>query len=259
MGARVTIAAREMPMESASANATGVWSPSSRIGLAGAVDPGFVARWEAFARRSYARHLSYVGRAGHPVEFTPRYYVRSGAPEPPLAQAPEGAARFLHLDRNLRGLTPPWKERERHPFPTEYGVRGGLVMTFNIAEYTRQLEEDFRAMGGRIERLELGSNGDLADLSGDAIVNCSGIGARSLMGDDTLTPVRGQIAWMAPQTDRLYGVHHRGVMALSRRDGLLIQETGGSDYFGLGDDNEVPDREEFLKAIAKIAPMFAWG
>lgn len=257
-GAKVTIYAREMPMESASSKATGVWSPSSRIAMAGLVDAGFAAQWETLARMSYERHLSYVGRAGHPVEFTPRFYVRTGAPEPPLAAAPEGSARFLHLDRNLRGLVPPWTERELHPFPTEHGVRGGLVMTFNIAEYTRQLTQDFRAMGGRIERAELGSIEELAQLPGDVVVNCAGFGARSLVGDETLTPVRGQIAWMAPQTDRLYGVHHRGVMALSRRDGLLIQETGGSDFYGFGEGAETPDRDEFLAARAKIAPLFQW-
>ncbi|MEO1220351.1 MAG: FAD-dependent oxidoreductase, partial [Pseudomonadota bacterium] len=179
-GVRVTIAARDMPMESASAKATGVWSPSSRIGLVGAVTPQFAGQWEEFARRSYARHLRYVGRVGHPVEFTPRFYVRSGAPEPQLSVQPDGAASFLHIDRNLRGLTPPWNERERHPFPTEYGVRGGLVMTFNIAEYTRQLVEDFRAMGGRIERMNLNSREDFSSLPGDAIVNCSGLGAQTI-------------------------------------------------------------------------------
>ncbi|MEM1053287.1 MAG: FAD-dependent oxidoreductase, partial [Pseudomonadota bacterium] len=179
-GARVSIFAREMPMESASAKATGVWSPSSRIGMTGAVGSDFATRWEALARRSYARHLLYVGRAGHPVEFTPRFYIRSDAPATPLAGVPDGSSRFLGLGRNLRGLAPPWGTRPWHPFPTERGVRGGLVMTFNVAEYTRQLTEDFLALGGRIERVELASLEALAGLPGDAVVNCTGFGARGL-------------------------------------------------------------------------------
>lgn len=258
-GANVTIVAREMPMESRSARATGVWSPSSRIGFAGAVDPGFAARWAALARRSYARHLTYVGRAGHPVEFTPRFYVRSQTREPALIAPPEGADEFLGLDRSVRGLTPPWSEREGTPFPAPRGVRGGLVMTFNIAEYTRQLVEDFQAMGGRFERGEVASRAQVEALPGEAIVNCSGYGARALLGDETLIPVRGQIAWMAPQPDRLYGVHHRGVTVLSRRDGLLIQESGGNDFYGLGIEDETPDRDEFLAARAKVAGLFDWG
>jgi glycine/D-amino acid oxidase-like deaminating enzyme len=255
-GAKVTIFAREMPMESRSARATGVWSPSSRIALSNAAGPDFPTRWEALARRSYARHLQYVGRAGSPVEFTPRFYIRTMAPEPVLASRPEGADSFLHLDRRIRGITPPWSEQSDTPFPAPNGVRGGLVMTFNIAEYTRQLVQDFQAMGGRIVRADIDS---LEELPGDAVINCAGYDAKTLVDDQSLTPVRGQIAWLAAQTDRLYGIIHRNVMALSRRDGLLIQETGGSDYFGLGDGSETPDRDEFLAAQAKLAPMFDWG
>ncbi|MEM8724431.1 MAG: FAD-dependent oxidoreductase [Pseudomonadota bacterium] len=258
-GAKVTILARELPMESRSARATGVWSPSSRIGLRSAAGPGFAARWEALARRSYARHLTYIGRAGRPVEFTPQFYIRYEPREAPLASDPSGGNNFLHLGRTLRGLTPPWFEREAHPFPTDAGVRGGLGMVFNIAEYTRQLTEDFLAMGGRIERAEVASAEELASLPGDTVINCTGFGAKSLVGDASLVGVRGQIAWMAPQTDRLYGVFHRNVTALSRRDGLLIQETGGNDYFGLGDESETASRDEFLAAHAKIAPMFDWS
>lgn len=255
-GAKVTIFARELPMESRSARATGVWSPSSRIALTNAAGPDFPVRWGALARRSYARHLQYVGRVGDPVEFTPRFYIRTMAPEPPFASRPEGADSFLHLDRRIRAITPPWSEQSDTPFPAPNGVRGGLVMTFNIAEYTRQLVQDFQAMGGRIVRADIGS---LSELPGDAVVNCAGYDAKTLASDQSLVPVRGQIAWLAAQPDRLYGIIHRNVMALSRRDGLLIQETGGSDYFGLGDDNESPDRDEFLRAQAKLAPMFEWG
>ncbi|MEL6213669.1 MAG: FAD-dependent oxidoreductase, partial [Pseudomonadota bacterium] len=236
-GADVTIFARELPMETRSVRATGVWSPSSRIGLASATGPDFPARWEAFARRSYARHLRYVGRTGAPVEFTPRFFVRSQTREAPLIDPPPTGDDFLHLDRRLRGLAPAWIDRERAPFQNTASVRGGLVMTFNIAEYTRQMTDDFRAMGGRIERAALASAEDMARLPADVVVNCAGYDARTLVGDQSLRPVRGQIAWMAPQTDRLYGVFHRNVMVLSRRDGLLIQEAGGNDYYGLDDDS----------------------
>ncbi len=257
-GAKVTVFAREFPMETRSARATGVWSPSSRIGLDSVVAPDFAVRWEALSRRSYARHMRYVGRAGSPVEFTPRFYVRSEPREPALASQPAEGGEFLHLNRRLRGMEPPWTERTGTPFPTEAGVRGGLVMTFNIAEYTRQMVADLRAMGGQIERADISSLDDLAALPGDVVVNCSGYGAKSLVGDATLVPVRGQIAWMAAQTDRLYGVYHRNVMVLSRRDGLLIQETGGNDFYGYDDGSEAPDRDEFLAARAKVAPIFDW-
>ncbi|MEP1422188.1 MAG: FAD-dependent oxidoreductase [Erythrobacter sp.] len=256
-GMRVTIYAREFPMESASSKATGVWSPSSRIGMNGAAAPDFTARWEALARRSYARHLKYLGRPGDPVEFTPHFYIRPKSPEPPLATQPEGADNFLHLARSLGSLAPPWSDRDVHPFPINGPVRGGMVMTFNIAEYTRQLTQDFIAMGGRIERADIRSKDDMMQLPGDAVVNCTGFGAKSLLGDKDLIPVRGQIAWMSAQTDRLYGAYHRNVTVLSRRDGLLIQETGGTDFYGMGVDDESADPDEFRAAHAKVAHLFA--
>ncbi len=258
-GADVTVFARELPTESRSARATGVWSPSSRIGLGAAVDADFPARWEALARRSYARHLTYVGRAGDPVEFTPRFYVKSETREAQLIDQSDEGEDFLDLDRRLRGMVPPWTDRNGSPFPTEAGVEGGLVMTFNIADYSRQMTDVFLAMGGRIERADIASMADLAGLPGDMVVNCAGYDAKTLVNDASLIPVRGQIAWMAPQTDRLYGVFHRDVMVLSRRDGLLIQETGENDYYGYDDSNETPSEDEFLSAQAKVAPMFKWG
>ncbi len=58
--------------------------------------------------------------------------------------------------------------------------------------YLNYLTERFAAAGGRIE---LGTTiSSLAELADEAplIVNCSGLGAAELTGDDSLTPVRGQ-------------------------------------------------------------------
>lgn len=48
--------------------------------------------------------------------------------------------------------------------------------------------------------IELGPIGRLADLPGDAIVNCTGLGARELTGDDQLRPLFGQVVVTEPNT-----------------------------------------------------------
>ena len=83
-GVSTTIFAKDFPAESRSARATGVWSPSSRIAMEKSAGPDFPDRWEALTRRSHAMHQHYVGLAGHPVEFTPRHYLRSDAPRTPI-------------------------------------------------------------------------------------------------------------------------------------------------------------------------------
>lgn len=258
MGAKVTIFARDLPMDSRSARATGVWSPSSRIGFKSDVDDGFIDQWTAIARRSYARHLHYVGRAGHPVEFTPRYSVRSETREAALADVPDSGDDFLHLDGRLRDMVPQWSDVTDAPFAGDHRVRSGLALTFNITEYTHQLVEEFLALGGKFEQAEVGSLDAMALLPGDVIVNCTGFDAKALVGDETLIPVRGQIAWMPPQTDRHYGLFHRNVFLISRRDGVLIQETGGNDYFGLGNADETLSMEEFIRAQEKVTSLFEW-
>ncbi|MEL6370982.1 MAG: FAD-dependent oxidoreductase [Pseudomonadota bacterium] len=265
-GTPTTIYAREFPAETRSARATGVWSPSSRIGLADSVVPSFPDFWEKMSRRSYARHLHYIGITGTPVAFTPRFHI-PGDPDNPPPQTPETEGRnggdFLHLHRRLQDLIPSWRsfEAEEHPFRApenaERSVRGGIDMVFNVAEYSHRLLTDFLNLGGKIQRADFKNPADVLALPQPVIANCSGYGARTLWSDDSLIPVRGQIAWLAPQTDRLFGIHHNSVTALSRTDGTLIQYSGPNDYFGYGIENEEPDRAEFDMALARVSPAFS--
>jgi glycine/D-amino acid oxidase-like deaminating enzyme len=89
------------------------------------------------------------------------------------------------------------------------------------------------------------------------IVNCTGYGARALMGDDSIVPVRGQIAWLAPQPEVHYGLYYKSVSILPRSDGIVVQYVGDSDMFGVGIAEETPDRGEAERAIATVAPLFA--
>jgi D-amino-acid oxidase len=64
-----------------------------------------------------------------------------------------------------------------------------------------------RALGGTVERREVAS---LDELEADAVVNCAGLGARELAGDNSLVAVRGQVLrvvapdvreWLLDQSD----------------------------------------------------------
>lgn len=54
----------------------------------------------------------------------------------------------------------------------------------DMTHYLPYLADRYRAAGGTIE---IGRVESLDDLAGDVVVNCAGIGARALTGDDTLT------------------------------------------------------------------------
>ena len=253
-GIDVTIYANEFPSETRSARATGVWSPSSRIGLGGVVPPGFEDRWERWARQSYRAHQHFIGTVGSPVEFTTQYSLTDGE-----GSGWTPASRdFLHLDRRVRDMTPRWPllSKDEHPFPVER-ARRGLFMTFNVASYAKALTRDFHLRGGRMVRRDFPDRDAILSLNEPVIVNCTGYGAKKLWGDQSLVPVRGQINWLAPQLNARYGIFYKRSSVISRRDGLIVQYMGDNDDWGFGDDSETPDREEMRRTIGTLAELFA--
>ena len=100
---------------------------------------------------------------------------------------------------------------------------------------------DFLAAGGSFQRMEFHAPGDLARLKEKVVINCPGYGARTLWKDESITPVRGQIAWLIPQHEVDYGLLYNGVNMVSRTDGVVVQAVDGGDMKGYGDANETPD------------------
>jgi glycine/D-amino acid oxidase-like deaminating enzyme len=255
-GARVTIYAADRLPQTRSARATGTWSPSSRIADATAVSPAFPALWETMARHSFARHQSLVGLPGDPVVWSDRYSLFDGPPTP-TQERPPGAVAFAEYEDRLHGMVPPMRTLApgQHPFPVAR-VRHGTSMQFNIAALGQRLLDDFRQEGGAIETMVFDTPADFARLAQPVIVNCTGYGARALMRDDSIVPVRGQIAWLAAQPDVHYSVYYRQVSVLPRSDGIVVQNVGGGDMAGFGIADETPDRAEAERAIATVAPVF---
>jgi D-amino-acid oxidase len=75
----------------------------------------------------------------------------------------------------------------------QYGLRF-VVPLVEMPLYLPWLAERVRADGAEMYRRRIYSLGELADDYVDAIVNCSGLAARELVGDESVYPVRGQIA-----------------------------------------------------------------
>jgi glycine/D-amino acid oxidase-like deaminating enzyme len=259
-GARVTIYAKERAPFTRSSRATGSWTPDSRVALASAVGPGFAADWEAMARASFFMYQSFYGMPGSPVEWTDRWMLsdtqpnqgQEGAPMPP------GGHDFIRLNSRIADLTPRPIQMPQGstPFPTKYVSRSSQ-MTFNVADYSRQLLTDFLIAGGKIETREFHAPQELTQLPQKVIVNCPGYGGRALWSDESITPVRGQIAWLIPQEDAHYGITYRGLSMLSRRDGIVMQYSKGGPEEGWNDANETPDRAYAEEGVAVLAELYS--
>jgi D-amino-acid oxidase len=257
-GFKVTIYARERPPYVRSARATGSWTPDSRIALTTAASPNFAAEWESMARTSFAMYQSYLGMPGTPIEWTDRYNLSDHARgEHTSAVRPPDVHDFAEYYDRIADLTPESQDipAGAHPFPTRY-VRRETSLTFNVAGYSRQLMNDFMIAGGAIETREFQAPQDLASLPQPVIINCTGYGARQLWSDESIIPIRGQIAWLIPQEGVHYGLSYKGVNVLARRDGIVVQPFHGEDE-GWNDTNEQPDRAAAVAGVEVIQELYS--
>jgi glycine/D-amino acid oxidase-like deaminating enzyme len=108
---------------------------------------------------------------------------------------------------------------------------------------------DFSANGGRIEIAELHTPAEFSRLKETTLVNATGYTARTLFGDHSIVPVRGQLARTIPDAAVNWRSLYKGVGFVRRRDGLVFQVAGDNDYYGYNDDSETPDRAEPMKHL----------
>ena len=262
-GARVTIYAREQLPLTTSARATGEWTPDSRIALAGEADTGLGALWEDMARTAFRTHRDYLGLPGTPVEWVDQYSASApaspgaaaGGPGNPSVARP--ALDFVSYRRRIADITPTWRRVpvDATPFRAA-AVARSEIMIFNIADYGRTLLNDFFVAGGQFRRADFGSPAQVAALGRRVVIDCTGYGARALWRDETLVPVRGQIARLIPQPDVRYGVTYKHVLTVPRRDGMVVQSFAGGEMEGYGVTDETPDRAEAERAVTTLAELF---
>ncbi|MEN9938419.1 MAG: hypothetical protein RLZZ387_4998 [Chloroflexota bacterium] len=170
-GHRVSMLTRALPQATTSAVAAAVWYPYK------AFPEHLVLGWSA---ATYAELMRLAGdpRAG--------VMVRQGIE---LFPAPEP-------DPWWRDATPDFRRATADELPPGYG--DGFVFSAPVVEmpvYLGYLLGRFEALGGALEQ----GDADLGAALGSyaAVVDCAGLGARELVGDQSLTPIRGQIVRVA--------------------------------------------------------------
>jgi D-amino-acid oxidase len=169
-GHAVTLWAREEPLATTSAIAAAVWYPFE------AGPPDRIAAW---AVRSYARfvRLARAETPGVRLETLVDLHARSLG-RPAWVAALEGH-RPLEGAR-LAGFEQGWEAR---------------VPVIETPLYLPWLAGRVRALGGTLERRAVT---ELDQTRGfDALVNCTGLGARVLFRDEECFPIRGQIVRVA--------------------------------------------------------------
>ncbi len=223
--------------------------------------PVFRQQWQSMARTSWRMYQNLLGLAGRTGGV--RRHVRpAGFPATARPAAPrertDGKPSFAELERELTpeiGVRSVEVDPGTTPFAPRH-VRRGSQLMFNLPAYSRMLLSDFRAAGGKVVIDELHTPADFARLPHRTLVNATGIGARTLMGDESVVPVRGQLVHMIPQSDVHYGLQYNRVGMTPRRDGFVLQVSGQDDYYGYGIATREPDMAEAELAVRTIASAF---
>jgi glycine/D-amino acid oxidase-like deaminating enzyme len=270
MGYNVTIYAKERAPYVRSVRATGSWTPDSRINLVESTPDGFPALWERMARTSWAMYNSYLGSAGTPVEWTDRYGLSDEEPRRRSAQNDPNTAsdastkpsepehHFARYSDRIADLgpRPQIMPPGSTPFPTKYVSRSSSL-SFNVASYAKLLMQEFFVAGGRMETREFHTPNDFGALPQPVVLCCTGYDSRALWSDESIVPVRGQIAWLIPQEGAQYGIGYKNLNLLARRDGIVMQPNFGGEDEGWNDANEQPNLQQAQEGIRILQELYA--
>jgi hypothetical protein len=123
-------------------------------------------------------------------------------------------------------------------------------MRFEPSIYLDELMRDVLAFSGRIVVRAFDTPRDLMSLSESLIINCSGLGAKTLFGDEELIPEKGQLAVLVPQAEVTYSA--AGMMP--RSDGIVLGHVSQRGVWSL-DVDEDKRKQVVDAAIAFFAGM----
>lgn len=229
-GGRVTIYAKDLPPNTTSNIAGGQWWPSSVFDRP-AISAEFDAQFQRAARLSYYHYQNLVGPT-HGVRWI-RNYTIGGV---------EGA-----IMRSLSDIAPEMKYLRpgEHPFG-DATVHQYDTMMVEPPIYLRAMMEDVYDAGGRIIVRELHDRNEIAALPEPVVFNCSGLGARDLVGDEALMPIKGQLVVLLPQPEVNYNLLGGGAYMFPRADGVIL---GGTHERGNWDDTPTPETTAQILAM----------
>ncbi|WP_114751022.1 FAD-dependent oxidoreductase [Pleomorphovibrio marinus] len=245
-GYEVTIFTKDSYPNITSAMATGTWSPTSRLVKPDRVTPEFAAMYQKACTHSYKTFQRLLG-LNHVVDWMDSYRISNG----------ESRASDYSSELKDKLVTPevdfypkgePLKRKE-NPFKYSH-VSKSPTTIFNIPSYLKMLQDDFLLAGGKIRIKTFQKPEDVDSLPFQCVVNCTGLGAQDIFGDEELMPVSGQLCFLIPQPELNYRANMSGVYFIPRRDGIMLGGNGIDGNWETTPDPEV--RDKYLTALEEM-------
>ncbi len=220
-GFEVTIYTMTVPPDTTSNMSLAGFTPTSGLVSADKRTPAWDAQFRQAAEISYRQLQLLAGAPGYGVYWMDSY----NATDDPNHQGNQEGGDLLpdHLRTRDREILGPGE----HPFPTKFAVRTS-ALSIEPSIYLEMLVRDFVLFGGKIVIRKFDTPRDLMSLNESLIVNCTGLGSKTLFNDDELVPIRGQLTVCVPQPEVNYRAQGRlpnSAVAASinpRSDGIVV-------------------------------------
>jgi len=258
-GFDVTIYAMSVPPYTTSNMSTAGFTPTSGLVETDRRTPAWDVQFREACEISYRELQLLAGTPGYGVYWMDSYNVTEDpAPEnegqgggTPGGEIPALLPDHLRPGRHREVLGPG-----EHPFPSTYAVRTS-TLSIEPSIYLEALMRDFARFGGRIVMRTFDTPRDLMSLPEPVIVNCTGLGSKTLFGDEELIPVKGQLTALIPQAEVTYRLQS------PRPDGEIVRMNSRSDGIIIGNLMErgnwslEPDEDVRQRVLASTIEFFA--
>jgi glycine/D-amino acid oxidase-like deaminating enzyme len=226
-GFRVTIYAKAVPPDTTSNMALAAFTPTSGL-ISTETSPSFDLQFKRAIDVSY-RQLQLLAGRDYGVSWIDGFNTTdspSAAGRDTNPNAGGAGANFRGAD--MSALIPTGIDENigrvvlgpgQHPFPSRYAIWHRRIR-IEPSIYLDALVRDFLMFGGRLVIRAFETPRDLMMLDEPLIVNCTGLGARTLFADETMFPVKGQLTVLIPQPEVTYSCR-----AMPRSDGIALGTT----------------------------------
>jgi len=220
-GHRVDVLARELPLETTSAVAAALWYPYR------AYPQDKVTGWAEAGYRELSRLAAVEGTGVRMVPGTE--LLPSPAPDPWWAAAVPDLARV--------GSPPA-------PYADGWSFTAPVV---EMPAYLRWLVRRVRELDGTLTRLPLPQ----LPRGAEVVVDASGMGARLLAADQSVTPVRGQVLYVEQVGLDRWWLDGAGLTYVVPRSTDIV--VGGTDEEGVWD--RTPDPDTAARILARATAL----
>jgi glycine/D-amino acid oxidase-like deaminating enzyme len=221
-GFDVTIYAMTVPPDTTSNMSYAGFTPTTALIANAKRTPAWDQQFRKAAEISYRQLQLLAGAPGWGVYWIDSYNATDDPAPGPANAADDLLPEALRTGRDRDVLGPG-----EHPFPSKYAIRTS-ALAIEPSIYLETLVRDFMLFGGKIVIRKFDTPRDLMTLPESIIVNCTGLGSKTLFNDQELVPIKGQLTLCVPQPEvnyRAFGHNPNSTVNASinpRSDGIAV-------------------------------------